>query len=43
LQDGPFNLPAPVEMIDEKCFGYDGVYRDKRLGIWQLQDIRCGG
>jgi len=43
LQNRPFSLPAPEEILDEQCLGYAGVYRDKRLGLWRLQDIRCAG
>ena len=41
LQAPPFSLPAPAHLLDERCVGYGGVYRDKRLGLWRLEDIRC--
>ena len=39
LQDPPFALPPPVRSLDEKCLGYGGVYRDKRLALWRLPDL----
>jgi hypothetical protein len=35
----PFSLPAPLRIIDERCFGYDGIYRDKRLALWSCLDL----
>jgi hypothetical protein len=39
LEAPPFGLPPPVSMIDERCLGYDGQYRDKRLALWPLADL----
>jgi hypothetical protein len=35
----PFSLPEPSRIIDERCLGYDGVYRDKRLALWRRLDL----
>jgi len=35
----PFDLPAPLDVIDEYCLGYDGAYRDKRLAVWRCDQI----
>ena len=40
LQAGPFNLPAPVSLIDEHCTQDDGQYPDKMLGVWSVESIR---
>src|SRR5205807_10282857 len=39
LQRSPFNFPPPKEMIDEKCLHTGGIYADKRLALWDLEDI----
>jgi hypothetical protein len=39
LQAPPFALPQPLHVIDEKCLGYGGAYRDKRLALWRLSDL----
>jgi hypothetical protein len=40
LQAPPFALPPPRHVIDERCLGYDGAYRDKRLALWRLSELR---
>ncbi|MCA1605987.1 MAG: class I SAM-dependent methyltransferase [Acidobacteria bacterium] len=35
----PFHLPPPLRLINEHCTEDDGVYRDKSLGLWRLDDI----
>ncbi|HET7680664.1 MAG TPA: class I SAM-dependent methyltransferase [Xanthobacteraceae bacterium] len=42
LNRPPFSLPEPSRIIDECCFGYDGVYRDKRLALWRCIDLPAG-
>ena len=42
LQLAPFSLPAPTRFIDERCYGYDGAYRDKRLALWTDRDLPSG-
>jgi SAM-dependent methyltransferase len=39
LQEPPFNLPAPAEVINEGCTEGDGVFADKSLGLWRLEDL----
>lgn len=33
----PFNFPAPIDLIDEKC--PEKGYGDKCLGVWEISDI----
>ncbi|WP_128926458.1 class I SAM-dependent methyltransferase [Bradyrhizobium guangxiense] len=35
----PFDWPAPRELIDERCEEGDGGWRDKSLGLWQLDAL----
>lgn len=37
LQLPPYNFPAPIKLIDEKCPRDE--YRDKSLGLWRTDDI----
>jgi hypothetical protein len=39
LQLAPFNFPAPLKIIDEKCTELGNAYRDKSLALWRLDDI----
>lgn len=39
LQAPPFSFPPPLELIDERCTGYGGRYRGKRLGLWRLDAL----
>lgn len=39
LERPPFSLPPPSRLIDERCFGYEGAYRDKRLALWSSDDL----
>jgi hypothetical protein len=39
LEAAPFLFPAPLALIDEHCIHSDGIYRDKRLGLWDLQAL----
>ena len=39
LQVAPFNLPAPLRLINEMCSEGNGAYVDKSLGLWRLSDI----
>lgn len=36
----PFNLPSPAFLLNEKCTEMDGVFSDKSLGLWRIEDIR---
>lgn len=35
----PFNLPEPQRLINEECTENGGIYRDKSLGLWKIQEI----
>ena len=39
LQRPPFNFPAPERAIDEQCLHSGGIYVDKRLALWRLQEL----
>lgn len=39
LQLPPFNFPRPIKLINEKCDEAGGIYLDKSLGLWRLEDI----
>ncbi len=36
LQVPPFSLPEPLALVDEHCTHTGGIYRDKRLGLWEI-------
>ncbi|HEY3026617.1 MAG TPA: class I SAM-dependent methyltransferase [Pyrinomonadaceae bacterium] len=40
LQISPFDFPQPLTSIDEKCDHSGGVFINKRLALWALEDIR---
>lgn len=35
----PFNLSAPVEIINENCTEGNGTYNDKSLALWRIKDL----
>lgn len=39
LQVAPFNFPAPLKLINEKCTEANNKFTDKCLGLWRLEDI----
>ena len=39
LEIAPFSFPKPLAMIDEQCTHTGGIYADKRLALWKLEDI----
>ncbi|MEO5819980.1 MAG: class I SAM-dependent methyltransferase [Vicinamibacteraceae bacterium] len=39
LEAPPFGFPPPMRVIDERCLGGAGGYRDKRLGIWTMASL----
>ncbi|QMS86386.1 class I SAM-dependent methyltransferase (plasmid) [Nostoc edaphicum CCNP1411] len=39
LEKQPFNFPTPLLVIHEQCTEGGGLYKDKSLGLWQVQDI----
>lgn len=36
LEKPPFNLPPPLQIINEECTEGAGAYGDKSLGLWHL-------
>lgn len=38
-QVSPFNFPAPLRTINERCTEGGGGFADKSLGLWALKDI----
>lgn len=36
----PFSLPPPLRLLNENCTEKKGIYKDKSLGLWKLDDIR---
>lgn len=39
LEAAPFCFPPPLASIDERCTHSGGLYRDKRLGLWELASL----
>lgn len=39
LQRAPFDWPEPVELINEACTEGGGLFADKSLGLWRLNDL----
>ena len=39
LERPPFDFPAPCALVDERCLHTGGAYRDKRLGLWKLDEL----
>jgi hypothetical protein len=39
LELPPFNFPAPERVIDERCLHSGGIYVDKRLALWRLEEL----
>ena len=35
----PFNLPAPVLLLNEQCTEGGGTFADKSLGLWQIRPV----
>jgi SAM-dependent methyltransferase len=42
LQAAPFRFPPPLEVVDERCTHTGGIFRDKRLGLWELASLPPG-
>jgi hypothetical protein len=36
----PFSFPPPITMVNEGCTEDAGIFSDKSLGLWRIQDIR---
>jgi hypothetical protein len=39
MQQPPFSFPPPIELVDECCHHTGGIYADKRLGLWRVEDL----
>lgn len=39
MEAAPFCFPAPLALVDERCTHSAGMYRDKRLGLWELASL----
>lgn len=39
LQAPPFGFPAPLFLLDEQCTEGDGIYTDKKMGLWRISDL----
>ena len=39
LQAYPFNFPQPILLMREGCGEAAGMYKDKSLGLWRVDDI----
>jgi hypothetical protein len=39
LQESPFNFPEPEYTLIENCTEYDGIYKDKAMGLWTIEKI----
>ncbi len=35
----PFNFGKPIYILNENCTELDGVFKDKSLGVWEVQNI----
>lgn len=40
LQAAPFLLPEPLRLINEECTEDGGIYADKSLALWRIEDVR---
>lgn len=36
MEAPPFNFARPLTLVDERCMHSEGIYRDKRLALWEL-------
>jgi hypothetical protein len=41
LTGAPFNYPAPLRVLNEKCTEAGGAFNDKSLGVWRLSDLEA--
>ena len=39
LEIAPFNFPKPLALINENCTEGKGIFSDKCLGLWRLEDM----
>lgn len=40
LCKAPFDFPKPLMLINEHCTEADGLFHDKSLGLWRVEDLR---
>ncbi len=40
LEIAPFSLPAPLEMFNENCTENNLIYKDKSLGLWEIEKLK---
>jgi hypothetical protein len=40
LEVEPFCFPPPLAVVDERCTHTGGIYRDKCMGLWELQMLK---
>jgi 2-polyprenyl-3-methyl-5-hydroxy-6-metoxy-1,4-benzoquinol methylase len=40
LELAPFFLPQPLRILNEGCTELDGMFTDKSIGVWRVDDIR---
>jgi hypothetical protein len=40
LEISPFFFPKPLKIINENCTEGNGNYKDKSLGLWEIQNLR---
>jgi hypothetical protein len=40
LTKTPFDLPQPIELLNEGCTEQDGAFSDKSLGLWAVAALR---
>lgn len=41
LCKSPVELPPPLELINEKCTEAGGIFSDKSMGLWKIDDLRA--
>ena len=39
LQRAPFAFPEPLALVDERCHHTGGIYADKRLALWRIEEL----
>lgn len=39
LTKGPFDLPSPLELLNEGCTEQSGAFSDKSLGLWSVSTL----
>lgn len=41
LEQAPFNFPAPLGLLNEDCPEQAGIFGDKCLSLWKVEDLRA--